>query len=197
MYLKINQKKITSASLALIVKSLKKGEVIVYPTDTIYGLGCLASNAKAIKKIKLIKKRDSNKPLLILVSSLSMAKRYSIISKKQELIIKKIWAKNRPTSIILQHRNLLPHELVSEKMGLAIRLPKSDFLRKMIKMVRVPIVSTSFNISGEPVWNRVDSLTSLIQNKSNPELVIDGGVLKNKASKLVDARGSKIKIIRK
>lgn len=197
MYLKINQQKITSADLALIIKSLNRGEVIVYPTDTIYGLGCVASDVKAIKKIKLIKKRDANKPLLILVSSLYMAKKYCFVSKKQEEILKELWTSKRPTSVILRHRNLLPKELIPKHEGIAVRLPKSDFLRKMIRTAGTPIVSTSFNVSGEPVWNQVAFLADKKLTKADPDLIIDGGELNNKASKIIDLTGDVIKVIRK
>jgi len=197
MYLKIDSKKITSADLALIVKTLNAGQVIVYPTDTIYGLGCLATDKKAIAKIKEIKKRDQNKPLLVLVSSLNMAKKYCFVSKEQEIILKKLWSSSRPTSVILRHRNLLAPELTSNIGALALRLPKSDFLRKMIRMIRVPLVSTSFNLSGEPVLNKVDYLADKVLSKNDPSLIIDGGILKNRASKIIDLSGEKIKIIRK
>jgi len=197
MYLKVNPKKIISADLALIVKSLKNGEVIVYPTDTIYGLGCLANNSQAINKIKKIKKRDESKPLLILVSSLNMAKKYCFVSKRQELILKKIWASARPTSVVLRHRNRLAKELSPNQAGLAIRLPKSNFLRKMVKMAQIPVVSTSFNLSGQPVLNQVDFLANKPVRKNDPELIVDGGTLNNQASKIVDLMGEKIKIIRK
>lgn len=196
MYLKINQKKITSADLALIVKALKAGKVIVYPTDTIYGLGCRASDVKAIKKIKKIKHRDLNKPLVIIVSSLNMAKKYCFISHKQELVLKKIWQAKRPTSVILRHRNLLPDELAPKQSTLAVRLPKNDFLRKIVKMVGVPLVSTSFNISGQPVWNEVNFLADQQPGRSGLDLVVDGGKLDNQASRIVDLTGKTIKVIR-
>ena len=197
MYLKINQNKTTSAELALIVKTLHQGKVIVCPTDTIYGLGCLATDAKAINKIKAIKKREANKPLLILVSSLYMAKRYCFISKKQEIVLKELWQGRRPTSVILKHRNLLPKELNPKQEGLAVRLPKSDFLRKMIRTSGIPLVSTSFNISGQPVWNQVSFLADKKLSKNDPDLIIDGGKLDNKASRIIDLTSPEIKIIRK
>ena len=197
MYIKINPKKILSAELALIVKSLKQGKVIVYPTDTIYGLGCLATDSKSIKKIKLIKKREQNKPFLVLVSSLYMAKKYCHISKKREIILRQVWTAARPTSVVLKHRNLLSGELVPKNEGLAVRLPKSDFLRKIVRQAGAPIVSTSFNISGESVWNHVDFYAEKKLKKIDPELIIDGGPLNNRASRLIDLRDGQIKIIRK
>lgn len=197
MYLKINQNKTTSAELALIVKALHQGKIIIYPTDTIYGLGCLATKAEAINKIKAIKKRDANKPLLILVSSLYMAKRYCFVSKKQEIILRELWNGHRPTSVILRHRKLLPQELNPKQEGLAVRLPKSDFLRKIIRTSGVPLVSTSFNISGQPVWNQVSFLADKKLGKADPDLIIDGGKLNHKASRIVDLTSLKLKIIRK
>lgn len=197
MYLKINSQKITSAELALIVKALAGGKVIVYPTDTIYGLGCLATDKKAINKIKKIKQRDASKPFIILVSSLFMAKKYCLVSKKQEVILKELWSSKRPTSVILRQRNLLPQELIPKQQGIAVRLPKSDFLRKIIRTAGTPIVSTSFNISGQPVYNEVTFLANKKLTKNDPELIIDGGMLNNKPSKIIDLTTDSIKIIRK
>jgi L-threonylcarbamoyladenylate synthase len=197
MYLKIENKEINKYDLDSIVRILKQGGVIVYPTDTIYGLGCLASNSKAIKKIKAIKKREASKPLLVLVSSLAMVKKYCHLSRNKELVLKDIWQEARPTSIILEHRNLLSKELVDKHDGLAVRLPKSDFLLKIVRRIKEPLVSTSFNLSGEPVLNRVDNLHFNWSKNEAPNLIVDGGVLKNKASKLLDLRGDKILILRK
>jgi L-threonylcarbamoyladenylate synthase len=197
MYLKIENKEINKYDLDSIVRILKQGGVIVYPTDTIYGLGCLASNSKAIKKIKAIKKREASKPLLVLVSSLAMVKKYCHLSRNKELVLKDIWQEARPTSVILEHRNLLSKELVDKHDGLAVRLPKSDFLLKIVRRIKEPLVSTSFNLSGEPVLNRVDNLHFNWSKNEAPNLIVDGGVLKNKASKLLDLRGDKILILRK
>lgn len=197
MYLKIDKEKISQDDLSLIVTTLQKGGVIVYPTDTVYGLGCLASNDVAIKKIKAIKKREANKPLLVLVSSLSMLKKYCYLSKNQELLIKEIWLEKRPTSVIVEHRHLLAEQLVGKNDGLALRLPKSDFLLKIVRRIKEPLVSTSFNLSGEPVLNRVDNLIFASSKLEKPDLIIDGGVLKNKASRLIDLRNDKIVILRK
>lgn len=196
MYLKIDQKKIAKADLALIVKALKEGKVIVYPTDTIYGLGCRADDKKAILKIKKIKQRDRNKPLLIIVSSFSMANKYCFIPKKQAAALKKIWSGKRPTSVILRHRKKLSDELAPKQSTLAVRLPKCDFLRKIVRMMGVPLVSTSFNVSGQPVWNEVGHLADKKNKSGGPELIVDGGVLNNQASRIIDLTGEELKIVR-
>jgi L-threonylcarbamoyladenylate synthase len=194
MYLSIDIKKNNLAWRRQIAAALNSGQVIVYPTDTIYGLGCRADKKTAIKRIYEIKKREAKKPLLVLVSSLAMVKRYCHLSPRQEKELKKIWSDCRPTSIILQHRGLLPQELTGDSDGLAVRLPKNDFLRKMIKMLQVPLVSTSFNISGEAVFDRIDNLS--FPKDSAPDLLIDGGLLQGRSSRLLDLRGPELKILR-
>ena len=197
MYLKIDIKDISRKHIEEIAGALEASKVIAYPTDTIYGLGCLATDSKAIKKIKRIKQREADKPLLVLVSSLAMAKKYCFISKNKGLLLKKIWSESRPTSVILNHRRLLPNELVKAENGLALRLPKSEFLRKIVRRIKVPLVSTSFNISGQPVLDRVDNYKVASSDKNAPDLIVDGGILKGKASRLLDLRGEEIIILRK
>lgn len=225
--IKINLKKISNKEINFIVECLKKGKVIIYPTDTIYGLGCVADNVKAIKKIYKIKKRGAKKPLLVLVDSLKMADKYCKIDKEQEKFLKSAWP--GPVTVILEHKNKLPKVLTSVKKTLAVRLPKNDFLIKIIKRIKVPLVSTSVNISREKNLVRVDDVdkyfksppspfvkggkngrtphtpppirrTSLIGGAKTemPDLIIDAGKLRGKASVIVDATDVKnIKIIRK
>lgn len=192
MYLKIDPLKTSSALRALIVNYLRGEKIIVYPTDTIYGLGCLATNQKAILKIRRIKKRSANKPFIILVSSLKMAKDYCYISQKQELILKKIWQQKRPTSVILRAKNNLPEEIISKNQTLAVRLPKSNFLRKIIRASGVPLVSTSFNLSGEPVYQEISQALKI----RGVDLFLDAGHLKQQASKIIDLTSEALKIIR-
>lgn len=197
MVLKIKPEKITKKELLIIIKELVANNFIVYPTDTVYGLGCLADKEELIKKIKKFKKRDSSKPFIILVSSLRMAKKYCVISKKQEILVRRIWQTKRPTSIILKHKNLLGRELSGNKETLALRLPKSSFLLKIIRAVKRPLVSTSFNFSGQPVLNRVDDLNLKVKSKNQPSLIIDGGKLVSKPSRVVDLTTDKLLIVRK
>jgi tRNA A37 threonylcarbamoyladenosine synthetase subunit TsaC/SUA5/YrdC len=87
--------------------------------------------------------------------------------------------------------------LVGIGVNLALRLPKSDFLLKIVRRIKEPLVSTSFNLSGEPVINKVNNLNFGQGTTEKPDLIIDGGVLNNKASRLIDLRNDKIVILRK
>lgn len=189
--LKVNLNKYSPTNIKFIAGALKKGQVLALPTDTIYGLSCLANDEKAIKKIKKIKKNDQNKPLSILVSDLAMLNKYVYLSADQKNKLEKIWQPAaRPTTVILKHRRKLPAVLTGKSDGLAARLPKLDFLIKILEEVKQPIVSTSLNISGQPVINNLKNLDKYFLEKSNrPDLIVDAGICRRqKASRILDLR---------
>ncbi|RMD59357.1 hypothetical protein D6821_01410, partial [Candidatus Parcubacteria bacterium] len=103
-----------------VVKYLAEKKVIAYPTDTVYGLGCLATEEKPIIKIYKMKNRPIEMPLLILVDSLKMARQYAHISKKQEEYLSKVWP--GPVSAVLESRGNLPGVLSYNKQTIAVRL---------------------------------------------------------------------------
>ncbi|MCF7860379.1 Sua5/YciO/YrdC/YwlC family protein [Patescibacteria group bacterium] len=180
-----------------LVARLRSGVVLMLPSDTIYGLSCRADNRQALRRIFIMKKRNKSYPLIVLVSSLNMAKKYCYINSAQEGVLKKIWSCARPTSVLLKHRGILPKEVMAGSPYLAVRLPKSDFLRKMIRALAVPITSTSANLSGQPVINGEEA-EEHFKERVRPNLVLIGGHNKLKASKLlrIDDKGL-IEILRK
>jgi len=197
-HIEINPEKVKPAVIDLIAGSLAIGQILVLPTDTIYGLSCLADSVRPIKKIYRLKKRDVKKPLSVLVSSLKMAKKYVAISKKQLEFLKKIWAKDQePTTVILKHLKKLPRELTRGSDGLAIRLPKNKILIKIIKKVDCPLVSTSLNLSGEKDIKNFSKLSKYFPQKNNrPDLVIESGPApRRQPSRLVDLRNEDKPII--
>lgn len=196
--IKVNLNSVKPADINLVAGSLQIGQVAVLPTDTIYGLSCLADLIKPIKKIYRLKKRDKKKPLLVLVSDLKMAKKYVAISAVQAKFLRKVWTKNQPpTTIILKNLNKLPRELTRGSDGLAIRLPKSNFLVKIIKKAGSPLVSTSFNISGKESITNFNELDKYFPDKKNrPDLIINAGRAKRrKPSRLIDLRDEKNPLI--
>lgn len=198
-YLRLDNGKLSREDFKLALEFLSTGKIILLPSDTIYGLSVRADQAEAINKLRRFKGRPDKKPLLILASDLKMIKKYFSISRDQENYLKKIWdQKSPPTTVILPDKKLLPKELNQLEDGLAVRLPKNDFLIKMIKSLGVPLVSTSANLNGlEPISDPSDISASLGQKK--PQLIIDGGkCAKTKASRLIDLRlYPKINILRK
>ena len=194
-YFKIKINKFSAQEIGLIVDFLKKGKVIVYPTDTIYGLGCLATDKKAINKIYRIKKREKKKPLLVLISDFKMLRKYFKVDKKQLAYLRKIWPGK--VSVILNKKSNLPGYVSGRLSSVAVRLPKSGFLTKMIKELGAPVVSTSLNKSGRKPLASVSRLEKYFR-AAKPDLVIDAGTIKGRPSKLIDLRDvDKIKILRK
>lgn len=196
--IKLNTKNYTANQIDEIVAFLNQGKVIVYPTDTIYGLGCDAVNPKAIKKIYQIKQREKNKPLLILIKSWCMVKKYAFLNAKQDKYMRSLWP--GPVSAILKKRNLLPSELAGDQGSVAVRMPKNNFLIDLLKKLDRPITSTSVNLSGEKSLLNPEEIIKYFKNKKQkPDLIITAGKQKiKKPSKLIDIRDiNDIKILRK
>lgn len=202
MKISMKKNKINMEIVDLISNNFIKGKVVVYPTDTIYGLGCTAINLKAIKKIMKMKKIRQPRSFIVLVDSFKMIKKYCYLSKMQEqFIANNQKTGNKPITFILKSRNKLPREVQSQNGTLAVRLPNSDFLIKIISRVKVPILSTSLNITGKEPVNNLKGIEDYFK-KEKPDLVIDAGIMKRKkVSQIIDIinlkpDGSGIKILR-
>ncbi len=168
-----------------IAQVLKQGKIIAYPTDTVYGLGCQATNEEAISRLYKIKKRALSKPAIILVNGLAMAKKFAHINQEQEKFLSSIWP--GPVTVILKSRRRLPLALQSNDGGIALRLPKSLFIVKVITEINCPLVSTSLNVSGRKVFVRPMGLRKQF-GCNLPGLAIDAGPLKGKPSQVIDIR---------
>ena len=192
-------KKLSVNDLNLIIFYLRKGKVLVLPTDTIYGFSCLSSSKKAIKNIISLKNRPENKPFITLVSSLSMAKKYTYCDKEQYQRLKLYWQQTkRPTTVILKAKKFITTDITSHDQGLSMRLPKSDFLIKIIRKIKEPLISTSLNLSGQKPLTKLNNLNSIFSKKNQPDLVLDfGPSLITRPSKLVDLRNKQVQIIRR
>ena len=130
--------------ISQIVKVLESGGVILYPTDTIWGIGCDATNENAIKKIYKIKKRQENKPLILLVHDINLLEKYiSNVPKKAYTLINK---STHPTTIIYENPRGIPKILV-HKNTIGIRVVKNHAINMVLKKMNKPITSTSANIS--------------------------------------------------
>ena len=129
-----------------IIETLKNGGTILYPTDTIWGIGCDATNIEAINKIFDIKKRDKNKSMIILVES---EKRLQDLVDVPEMAWEIIDLSEKPVTIVYENPKNLPKEILAEDGSIGIRLVKDDFCKKLISKLNKPLVSTSANFSGE------------------------------------------------
>ena len=126
---------------------LRKGGVILYPTDTIWGLGCDATNDEAVKRIYEIKKRADNKSMLVLLDDAGKIASYANVP---DIALDLIEVADKPTTIIYPGAKRLAPSLISEDNTIGIRITKEVFSQALIYRFRKPVVSTSANISGEP-----------------------------------------------
>ena len=126
---------------------LNSGGVILYPTDTVWGLGCDATNPKAIDRIYKIKKRASKQNLLVLVANVEMLS--SCVHQVPDVAFQFLYLTEKPMSIIYPKAKNLPENLIADDGSIGIRLVKERFCQDLINEFGRPIVSTSANISGE------------------------------------------------
>jgi L-threonylcarbamoyladenylate synthase len=134
--------------LDLALETLQKGGTILYPTDTIWGIGCDATNDEAVMKVFEIKKRSDTRQMLILIDDAANISNY--VDHVPEIAFTFIEAAKRPLSIIFQKAKNLAPSLIGHDQTIGIRVVKDEFCQELIKRLGKPIVSTSSNISGNP-----------------------------------------------
>ena len=130
------------------VEVLRKGGVILYPTDTIWGIGCDATNEEAVRRVYKIKHREDSKALICLVDSADRMQRY--FRRIPDVAWDLVEYADRPLTLILDAAVNVAPNLVAEDGSLGIRVTREEFSRQMCYRFQKPIVSTSANISGEP-----------------------------------------------
>ena len=131
-----------------ITSVLSKGGLILYPTDTIWGIGCNACDEKAIDRIYQLKQRATTKNFVILVDSIEMLKKYvrEIPPRIETLLYYHI----RPLTLVFEDARNLPGNLIASDNTIAIRIAQDEFCKELIGTFGFPLVATSANISGEP-----------------------------------------------
>ncbi len=130
------------------VEVMRKGGIILYPTDTIWGIGCDATNAEAVARVYQIKQRDDSKALICLVDSDARLQRY--VRQVPDVAWDLMELATKPTTVILDGAVNLAPNLIAEDGSIAMRITREDFSRELCYRFQKPIVSTSANISGEP-----------------------------------------------
>lgn len=149
-----------TAEINNVIGVLEKGGLILYPTDTIWGIGCDSTNEEAIKKVYELKKRNDSKALICLVANDFMLERY--VSEVPEAAWDIIDLSTKPTTIIYDNPTGVAKNLVASDNTLAIRVASDKFCQYLIDKFKKPIVSTSANISGFPAPQSFDEIDELI-----------------------------------
>lgn len=127
---------------------IKNGGIILYPTDTVWGIGCDASNEEAVKKIYALKQREETKSMIVLMNGDKMM--YNVFREIPETAWQILDLSEKPTTLILDSPKNVAKNIVAEDNTLGVRIVKEPFCFKLMERMKKPLVSTSANISGEP-----------------------------------------------
>lgn len=144
------------------IKTLQDGGLILYPTDTIWGIGCDATNEEAVAKIYTLKKRADEKSMIILLAAEKDLLKY--ITQPPPAVFDYLKELSRPTTVIYEGAINLAENLINKDGSIAIRIVKDEFCKQLIKRFRKPIVSTSANISGAPSPQNFSAIDAVIKN---------------------------------
>ena len=153
------------------VAVLRSGGLLLYPTDTVWGLGCDATDPEAVAKIFALKKREDSKSLVLLASDLDMVARY--IKEIPEMAVQLVEVNDQPMTIIYPGAiaHLLAYNTVAADGTVGIRIPMMDFCVDLVRRFGCPIVSTSANISGEPTPKNFREISQVI--KDGVDYIVD------------------------
>ena len=187
-----------NTSVQTVASTIQNGEIVAILTDTIYGISTSALNERAIRNVQNIKKRADTKPIIVLIGSWCMLKKYFQYSKQQEVFLRQLWVKEgRPTTVLLKDRGLLPKILQNKDGYNSVRMPiNNDFLIHVIKKSKQPLISTSANLSGNPPLKSAKQIATTLGAQLN--LIINSGYCKkSRPSRVIDISDMQnIKIIR-
>jgi len=185
-----------SEAIQEAIAVLKLGGVIIYPTDTLYGLGANALEPGPVERVFKIKNRAREKPLPVAVRNIKWAKGLAHIFQKEENVLNAIWP--GAVTAILPKRNIVPDLITAGQPNVALRAPDSVFTDALLGRYGYPITSTSANISGEEPSTKISEIIDIFKNfYHKPDLIIDAGDLpKSEPSTILDLTSDRPKILR-
>ena len=176
------------------VSALKRGEVIVFPTETLYGLGADALNFSAVEKVFHLKGRDPNNPFPVLVADLAMVDSLvAAISPLAKLLMTRYWP--GPLTLVLPARTEIPRALVNSRGGIGVRLSSQPLATELVRLLGHPLTGTSANPSGQPGAQTVAQAKNYFNE--NISVYVDGGALHSRTGSTVAAiEKDRLRIIR-
>jgi L-threonylcarbamoyladenylate synthase len=181
-------------TLSAAIAALKSSAVIVFPTETLYGLGADALNPVAVEKVYRLKGRDPANPIPVLVANRNMLDRLvADVPPLAARLIDQFWP--GPLTLVLPARKGIPRPLLNSSGGVGVRISSQSIASELVKELGRPLTATSANLSGMPPAHTVEEAKKYFAAKI--EIFLDGGELTSKTGSTVAAvNGNKIKIIR-
>lgn len=141
--------------IAEAIRVLEEGGLLLYPTDTVWGIGCDATNEEAVQKVYKLKQREDSKALICLASDMKMVLHYVEVPSAAEKVLKEA---RKPTTLIYYHPRGLASNLIAADNTLAIRIASDQFCQELVRQYGKPIVSTSANPAGAPTPDRFSGI---------------------------------------
>lgn len=180
--------------LSSAITALQHGEVIVFPTETLYGLGAAALKAGAVDKVFQLKERDPSNPFPVLIADRVMLE--SLVSQVPplaEALIEKFWP--GPLTLVLPARNGIPRPLVNANGGVGVRISSQAIAGELVRRLGAPLTATSANPSGQPGALTIEQARNYFSGNVN--VFVDGGMLTSQTgSTVAEVIGGKLKIHR-
>ncbi|MFD1605964.1 L-threonylcarbamoyladenylate synthase [Flavobacterium artemisiae] len=175
---------------------IKEGGIILYPTDTVWGIGCDATNPEAVAKIYKLKQRAETQSMIVLMNGEKMM--YNVFKNIPEVAWQIIDLSEKPTTLILDDaRNVAPNIIAADK-SLGMRLVKEPFCFKLMERMKKPLVSTSANISGQPTPLSFKDISTEIKNGVDYIVKLNQDKINGKSSTIIKlTNDSQVKVIRK
>lgn len=187
MILSLNKENPQKRLISKVVNVLDQGGLVIYPTDTFYGIGCDLFNKKSIKRIYQIKKRPITKPFSFICADLKDISLYAQVSNNAYRIMKRVLP--GPYTFLLEGTRLVPKLMLTKRRTVGIRVPDNKVCLAIVKTLGRPIISTSIDLE-EPSEIH-DAYSSLV------EMVVDGGVISHEPSTVVSLVDDSPEVIRK
>lgn len=194
--IKIARTRTNSRIIQRTVALLKKGGIIIYPTETAYAIGGDALNKKAIRKIFFLKNRSSRNPLPVIAGTFKQAQDLVVFNRYSQKLAKKYWP--GPLTLVLRKKKKILPLLTAGKNKIAIRVPGLKISREIARRLKRPVISTSANVSGKKECYTIGAvLKQSPRIKNEVDLILDAGRLPRvKPSAIVEVRGNELKILR-
>jgi L-threonylcarbamoyladenylate synthase len=174
-----------------IVKAMRSGDVLVYPTDTIYGVGCNAENAGSVRRISDAKGREETKGFSVIAPSKEWIWSHAAVSDHNRKFIDTMLP--GPYTVVVSARDSAPRAAVSPEKTLGIRIPRHPFA-EVISEAGIPFITTSVNLSGQAPATSLDMVPDEIRKITS--MAIDAGTISGDSSRVFDLRTDNVKILR-
>ena len=166
---------INYSKLEIPAQIINKGGIVIFPTETVYGIGVNGLNEKAIKKLYEVKKRPLNKPISLLVSNMKMVNEIAKDISDLEYKLMENFCPG-PFTLVLKKKDIVPDILTSNGQYVGVRMPDEEIARKLIEYAKVPLATSSANIAGMPSGTNLENIIKDFEGKI--DYFIDGGEAK-------------------